>query len=169
MAPLTLHLSTKWRWATSLMPPAALPPAKELLWIGGWVGLRDGQGVLIQRYLLPSPGIWTLNHPARSIVTIMTILSQLPLPIKCHNIVNESAISFMTGAGFRGTVNMSADKAVQTAWYTALWVGQQAALHRARLLCSWRCYGCYREQRNLQVSMSLNLFNLLTQAVFHAE
>jgi len=33
-------------------------------------------------------------------------------------------MSIITGGGFRGTVNMSTDKAVQAAWYTALWVGQ---------------------------------------------
>lgn len=85
MAPFLLHLSTRWRWMVCLMPQPIYTQRKS-----PWYPLNRRQcgptvslDILqkIRKHLAP-PRIPTPDHPAPSLVTIVTTLSWLVTKMK---------------------------------------------------------------------------------------
>jgi hypothetical protein len=75
-APDISNFTTRWKWASSFMPPPINPREKALdtQWTGIRVGPRACQGALEERILLPLEGIETrlLGRLAKSLVAVLT-------------------------------------------------------------------------------------------------
>jgi len=72
MAPLILNLGSSWRWLVSFMPGCLISGERACVtWSRACLDILDKS-----KYLAPI-GIWILDYPANSIVTILTELSWL--------------------------------------------------------------------------------------------
>jgi len=97
--PLILNLGTRQRLSGQLHAQGGKKPGTH--WIWAWVGPGDGVDILEKRKCLAAGGIWTPDPPADTLVTILTMLSQLHNNIVSSNFIPGCWSGFFHGLHFR--------------------------------------------------------------------